>query len=56
MSEEDEIYKAVEEHLVEALKKEIKDTYTNSREPYEDGFVKGLNTAITIVKDYFRTE
>jgi len=56
MSEEDEIYEAVKEHLMVALEKEIQDTFTNSHEEYEDGFVEGLRTAIRIVNDYFITE
>lgn len=56
MSEEDEIYEAVREHLMEALEKEIQDTFTNSHEEYEDGLIEGLRVAIRIVNDYFKTE
>lgn len=49
MSEEDEIYEAVREHLTELLEKEIQN---NSHEEQK----KGLRIATRIVNDYFKTE
>lgn len=56
MGEENEVYEAVRDHLIKSLEKEIQDSFVNSREAYEDGFIEGLRVSIRIVNDYFKTE